>query len=904
MVHFTSWVFREARHLAVLKTRPSRVAAWIGLNLLLSIALAGALAYRAELERRGALAALETAAVTLASSHAEQVAMTVATINEQTLTLQHYAEEGRARLNLLDQWNEGLFGARRVNGVAITDKDGNILTSTIVNPLVKNISTLPMFGRYKSGELKGLHIFPPSAGMMSYRSIIRFMREVRSPGGEFNGIISIGCLPTYFLSASVHGRLGKQDYLSVLGADGTVYVRQTRDGIDAGQSKFIRPLNFEGATGFRELAGSQFTDGIPRYVAWAPIVGTQLFALSALSPDNALVAYRQSKTVYLGWAMGWSLLFAAICIAGLLLYGRLLLRANEAERVKRTYRLATEGAGEGFYMLEPVRNEHGAVVDFSILDCNALAARFMDFGPADLIGKKVSELHASHYGTQLITLFRRALERGYDDAEVRLPESSRYNVQWINRKMVATEGSLAVTVIDISEKKQQEKALRDSANHDALTGLPNRYWLTTQLPRSVHNAQGANSCIALFFVDLDNFKDINDTLGHHAGDLVLQEAAARLQMAVRPQDAVIRLGGDEFTVLIEGVDNTADIQNLVERIIFELGRPVLVEGKTISMLNGSVGISRYPHDAKNSEELLQHADVAMYVAKTNGKTCFAFYTPEIGQLRTGRLEVERELREAIANRDFVVHFQPRLNVRSGVVVGAEALVRWRHPTKGLIQPAHFIELAERTGLILEIGEIVIDMVCEQLEKWVRDGALLVPISVNVSPIQFNRRNVADFVIENVKRRAVPARFLEIEMTEAAILDSREAHTQFSALRAFGIKLLVDDFGTGYSSLAQMQFFRLDVLKIDQSLTSKLGKGPEAKVVYAAIVAMGHAMGMSITAEGVETQEQMTILSDLHCDDMQGFLIAYPLPGELFQEFLKASRRQNYHGQADSSMDAD
>ena len=888
-MHLTRWVLREARQLAVLRTRPSWVAAWVGLNLLLFIALIGALGYRAELERREAQTTLKTAAITLASSYAEQVSITVATVDEQTLTLRHYAEEGRAQLNLLDQWNEGLFGARRVNGAAIADKDGNILTSTIANSFVKNIATLPMFGQYKSGELKGLHIFPPSLGMISNRSIIRFMREVRDARGEFNGIISIGCLPSYFLSSSVEGRLGEQDYLSILGTDGTVYVRQTREGIGSGHTMFVRPFMFEGAPGFRAMTGSEFTDGVSRYVAWAPIAKTQLFALSGLSIDDALVNYRQSKKFHSNWATAWGALLTAICIAGLVLYGRLLLRANEAERIKRTYRLATEGAGEGFYMLESLRDAHGTVVDFSILDCNALGAQLMDFGSADLIGKKVSELHASQYGAQLIGLFKRALERGYDDAEVRLPASSRYNVEWINRKMVATEGSLAITVIDISEKKRQEKALRDSANHDALTGLPNRYWLTTYLPKAVDDAQDANTCIALFFVDLDNFKDINDTFGHYTGDLVLQEAAARLQMAVRPQDTVIRLGGDEFTVLIEGIENTADIQKLVERIIFELGRPVHIEGKLISMLNGSIGISCYPNDARDSEELLQHADVAMYVAKANGKMCFAFYTPEIGRLRVGRLEVERELREAIANRDFVVHFQPRLNIRSGVVVGAEALVRWRHPTKGLIKPDQFIELAEQTGLILEVGEIVVELVCDQLEEWVKGGALMVPISVNVSPIQLNRRNIAALVIENIQRRAIPSRFVEIEMTEAAMLESKEVHAQLSALRAFGIKLLVDDFGTGYSSLAQMQYFHLDVLKIDQSLTAKLGKGPEAEVVYAAIVAMGHAMGMSITAEGVETEEQLKILGELRCDDIQGFLIVHPLPGDLFQEFLMRSK---------------
>lgn len=887
------WIRREFWRLAILKARPSRVVAWVGLNLIFFVALAGALAYRAELERREAQAALRTAAITLASSYAEQVAINVATIDEQTLTLKHYVEEGRARLDLFEQWRKGLFGTRRVSGIAIADKNGKISTSTFAGPTATSMASLPMFRDYQNGRLSGLHVFPPSQGLLSRRPIIRFVRDLRRPDGAFDGVISIGCLPSYFVSSSVGSRLSKQDYLSILDADGSMYVRQTQSGIGPGERMFIQPQAMSTPQGFREVPGAEFVDSISRYIAWAPVAGTSLSALSALSVDDALLGYRRAKEEYVAWTMAWGLFLATVCFSGLVLYARLLQRAHEAERVKRTYRLATEVAGEGFYILEPIRDEHGAVVDFSIGDCNALGARFMDFEPTALVGKTILELHSSRYGTQLVALFRRAFERGFDEAEVRLPLHSRYNVEWIHRKIVAAEGNLAVTVIDISAKKQQEKALRESANHDALTGLPNRHWLTAYLPEAVDSAQDDETSIALFFVDLDNFKDINDTHGHGTGDLVLQETAARLQTAVRPQDAVIRLGGDEFTVLIKGVDVKADVQKLADRIILELGKPLLIEGKAILNLGGSVGISRFPDDAKTADELLRYADIAMYAAKTNGKMCFAFYSAQLGQLRAARLEIERELREAVAHRDFVVHFQPRLNVRSGIVVGAEALVRWRHPTKGLIAPAYFIGLAEQTGLILDIGEIVIDIVCDQIEEWSRDGAPVVPISINVSPIQFNRRDVAAFVIGNATRKAIPAHLLEIELTEAAMLESKDVHTQFSALRDFGIRLLVDDFGTGYSSLAQMQHFRLDVLKIDQSLTAKLGKGLEATLFYKAIVSMGHALSMSITAEGVETREQLDILDDLKCDEIQGFLIAQPLTSEQFQEFLLGFKAQNY-----------
>lgn len=883
----------ELSRFSVLKSRPRQVLVWVLFNLFLCITLWAALAYRAELQRREAHTSLETTARTLVDSYSGQLATAVSTVNEQTLTLKQYLEEGRANIDLQAQWKRGLFGTKSLNGVLITDKDGLLVSSSFPGATGMSMADAQYFIDYRLGRTKGLRIIPPAPGLISKVTIIRFTRDVRDAEGNFNGLIGIGCRPAYFASAFAKSRLGPGGFLLVRDTAGVVYVHQTAKTVDTDTTFVSEPNQLLNRNGFSQMDSNAFVDGVPRYVAWAPVDGTNLTAVAAISLDDALARYNRTKVEYKHLAVLWGLFVLAVCLGGLGLYGRLLIRSLEAERTKRTYRLATERAGEGFYMLQPVQDAQGQITDFTIQDCNDLGAKFMDFESMNLIGKKISDLHPGRYGQQLIALFRRGLEKQYDEAEVRIPAPSRYNVDWINRKIVFTDGNLAVTVQDITEKKRQEKALHDIANTDALTGVPNRHWLNDYLPHALEKARRDNFTVALFFIDLDNFKDINDTLGHGAGDAALRATAERLRTAVRPQDTVVRLGGDEFTVLVEGIEAEATSGLLAKRIVEELARPLVLEGHVVSFVQGSVGVSLFPHDAHDVNELLVHADTAMYAAKFAGKGCYLFFSEEIGRLRTTRLNTERELRQAIAKQEFVVYYQPRVDAKSGRVVGAEALVRWCHPTRGLLLPVEFISIAEQTGLIIELGEIVINLVCSDIVQWSAENKILVPISINVSPIQFNRRDIAALIIDTLVRNSIPSRLIEVELTEAAMLDSPTVEKQFGDLTQHGVKLLVDDFGTGYSSMAQMQQLHLDVLKVDQSLTSKLGRGAPAKVFYQAIVAMGHALNMTITAEGVETLEQVDMLTELSCDEIQGFIVAKPLSPERFQQFLANAGNGNF-----------
>ena len=879
-------VVQKISRLSILKSRPRTVVAWILLNVVLCIALWATLAYRVETQRVEARASLRTSAITLAGSYSEQIARAISTVNTHTLIFKHYWERDKSDVNLKAQWDAGLFGFEKFNGIAIFDKHGALVTASYASPRLAYMGDKPYFLDYKDGKSRGLRVWPPAMGLLSGKTIIRFTRDLRDAFGEFDGVLSIACLPQFFGSTFGQSRLGPRDFLSIRDAEGRLYVKQTRDTASVGPSLFgvEQVMNRHG--GFAQMPAHVFADQVARYVAWAPVENTLLIAVAALSVDDALAGDDATRTAHYRLGFFWTGFLIVIGVAGLVLYGRFLANGNDAERLRRSYRLAAESAGEGFYLLEPIHQEDRTVCDFRILDCNEMGARYFEFDAGTLIGQTISELDAGAYGQKLMAVFRHALEKGYAEEDLRVPVSSRFNAEWIHRKMVVTDGCVAVTVHDITEKKAQEKSLREVANTDSLTRLPNRHWLVNQLPQMLARATETQTEVALFFVDLDNFKDINDTLGHHAGDVALRTTAQRLLAVVRSQDAVVRLGGDEFTVIVENVGGSAGAMPLASRMVEELRKPFVVEGNLVPLLKASVGVSLFPADGVDGNALLRNADTAMYVAKTSGKGRYAFYSPEIGRLRAERLDTERELRQAIERNEFVMHYQPRVRACDGQVVGAEALVRWQHPFKGLVQPIDFIPLAEETGLILELGQIVIDAVCAQIEEWTVAQRILVPISINVSPQQFNRQDVAGALIQAIIKRSIPAALVEVELTESAMVDSRTMGKQFSDLTEFGIRLLVDDFGTGYSSLAQMQLMHLDVLKVDQSLTAELEHGPQARLFYQAIVAMAHALDMSITAEGVETVEQLKILTNLDCDEIQGYIIARPLPAVDFQAFLR------------------
>jgi diguanylate cyclase (GGDEF)-like protein len=462
---------------------------------------------------------------------------------------------------------------------------------------------------------------------------------------------------------------------------------------------------------------------------------------------------------------------------------------------------------------------------------------------------------------------------------MKVPQHGSRAPQWLQRRLVRTGAGLAVTLRDITENKLNEEALVQMANADALTSLPNRHWLMHYLPVVLANARDSGKMLAVMFVDLDDFKNINDTLGHAAGDQLLKAAAMRLKAVIRPGDKIARLGGDEFTILVEEAQSREEVATVAERVIDTLKKPFMLgEVERQHFVHASVGISLFPVDGADGQTLLKHADIAMYAAKAHQKGSYRFFEPSLERRLVARLTREAELKVAIERRELLLHYQPRVQGNTGALTSMEALVRWAHPVMGLMAPNEFIAMAEKTGLIVPLGAEVVRMACLQLALWRDQGLPVVPISVNVSAYQIDTGSVSAMLSKALQAYALDASLIEIEVTESAtVTENGLGVNELSAIQNSGIKLYVDDFGTGYSCLAQLKRLDMDGLKIDRAFTSQLLNGPADAALFEAIVSMAHALEMRVVAEGVETAEQLSALQAFSCDEVQGYFISKPVP---------------------------
>ena len=424
---------------------------------------------------------------------------------------------------------------------------------------------------------------------------------------------------------------------------------------------------------------------------------------------------------------------------------------------------------------------------------------------------------------------------------------------------------------DLSGRKQNEERINYLAHHDALTGALNRAALHDRLALETELASERNGQLVLLYLDLDRFKPVNDVLGHAAGDHVLLQVSKRIKATLAPSDLLARVGGDEFVVVIIRPISLDDVSRLATNIAASLQAAFRVNGDVID-LAASIGIALYPTDGKDVEGLLRAADTAMYQAKAERKGSFCLYQPKMNQKLQDRRELEQELSMAIRRGQLELFYQPMVNGRDGSVETYEALIRWRHPVKGMISPADFIPLAEQSGLIDPIGEWVIDTACRSAARWPHPWR----VSINVSPSQFAKSDVASVIASALARHDLPPSRLVVEITEAVfIADTTQAVATLSKLRDLGIRLALDDFGTGYSSLSYLQSFKFDKFKIDQSFVRRLSDGAEPLTIIKAIVNLGHNLGLQVTAEGVETLEQATLLRSLGCDQMQGYFFGRP-----------------------------
>jgi len=444
---------------------------------------------------------------------------------------------------------------------------------------------------------------------------------------------------------------------------------------------------------------------------------------------------------------------------------------------------------------------------------------------------------------------------------------------------------------DITAQKSHEEKIRELAYSDSLTNLANRTLLLDRLDHAILKASRANKKLAVIFIDLDNFKSINDSLGHDIGDKALKLQAKRLSSHVRKSDTVARMGGDEFVVLTESVNHIHEIGNLVKKIIKTLANPIEID-EHILRITCSVGISLYPDDGADRISLMRSADAAMYAAKSMGRNGFRFFSAGMTDKANERLKLEVDLHQAWLRKEFIVHYQPRVDLRTRAIIGAEALVRWQHPSRGLLFPDAFIRFAEESGQIEDLGLCVIELVIQQIALWRKSFQLNLPIAINLSALQFNKGDFAEVILDTCNRYEVPTSCLEVEVTESMVMeDPEKAALILRDLRSIGIRIAIDDFGTGHSSLAYLKKLPLDILKIDRTFVMDIHKDEDDLAIAQTIVALSNVLDLEVIAEGVELESHVNILLDFGVPYAQGYFFAKPMPHDEFIRFCMKERQQ-------------
>jgi diguanylate cyclase (GGDEF)-like protein/PAS domain S-box-containing protein len=525
-----------------------------------------------------------------------------------------------------------------------------------------------------------------------------------------------------------------------------------------------------------------------------------------------------------------------------------------------------------------------------IIYVNDAFCRTYGYREEEIVGKNASILWNKETENEYrLSIFPKALRGGLKGEFLHRKQDGSLFPVLLSRAVIKDERkndiALAGIVRDITERKMIEQQFQSLAHYDSLTSLPNRAYMIERLSQSLVQARWNNYTLALLFVDLDNFKKINDTLGHDTGDKMLKEVALRLIECVRDSDTVARMGGDEFMIILPRITRAQDAAIIAQRIIDSLMAPFDLDKQECS-IGASIGISQFPIDGDDYETLVKNADIAMYKAKDIGKNNYQFYNSAMNVAAFEYLVLENKLRKAIERDEFLIHYQPQIDLKTNKIVGVEALIRWKDPdSEELINARQFIPIAEETGLIISIGEWLLKTVCKQNMAWQEAGYSPMNMAINMSGRQFKQQKIVNMISDELEKTGLDSQYLELELTESILLQTEVTSGILEKFADLGIKLSIDDFGTGYSSLSYLKKLPISKLKIDQSFIRGISKNASDREIIKAIITMSHSLNIKVVAEGVEYENQLNFLRELGCDIAQGYLFCYPIPAEKLSELL-------------------
>ncbi|MCU7834358.1 MAG: EAL domain-containing protein [gamma proteobacterium symbiont of Taylorina sp.] len=520
-----------------------------------------------------------------------------------------------------------------------------------------------------------------------------------------------------------------------------------------------------------------------------------------------------------------------------------------------------------------------------ILSINKMFSKITGYSKQEATGQKANILHSGKHVSEFYqSMWQEIMSNNcWEGAIWNRRKNGEIYQEWLSICSVKDELDTTLFYVgkfsDLSSTKEAQSQLHYMAHYDLLTELPNRRFFNEQIEQSIAATQRSGKKFVIFFMDLDGFKAVNDSLGHKTGDNLLQQFALRLNKIVRKNDTASRFGGDEFTVIANNITSLDQVITIAEKILHAFRQPIIIEKHTI-FIGTSIGISVYPDDSEEAIDLIKHADTAMYQAKEAGKDQYCFYTDEMGEKAKQRIQLEYELRIAIEKDQLVLYYQPQYNLATDEIIGLEALVRWQHPQRGLLSPGYFIPAAEQSNLIVALGDWVLNTACHQAGNWFNNGKKPVQIAVNVSPKQFQQKDLIESIKQILRQNNMSGGWLELEITEESLVTNiSQVVETLNKLKKLDISLAIDDFGTGYSSLTYLKQFPIDVLKIDQKFVREISSDPSDEAIVKAVIALAEGLEMTALAEGVETSNQKEILAKLNCPCVQGYLYNKPMPAE-------------------------